>query len=247
MDRRLVRRIVALGAGAFLLGYLAVAFVMFLTSSHKEIVTVPDVRRLTLAQARSVLREADLGLEVGDSLPNPRVAAGAVVAQSPLPGGEVGPRTAVRVILSAGRERRAVPVVTVMSELQAVSLLRAMGFQVAVERVSSMRAEGRVVGTIPAAASRVAVPSPLRLLVSAGPPLVAVPALDSLTEAAAGAALEAAGLELGRIEREYHPEAQDGVVLSQTPAAGDTVRQGTRVDLVVSSREIRGLEPNVIH
>jgi serine/threonine-protein kinase len=220
---------------------------MYLTAPDRAIVTVPDLRKLELAAARRAADDAGLEVEVGDSLPNPNVPAGAVLVQSPLPGGEVAPGSSVRLILSTGPERRAIPSVGVLSEEQAAGTLRAMGFQVTVQRVSSPRREGRVVGTIPAAGSRVPVPSAVRLLVSAGPPKVVTPRLVGLPQEQAAALLETAGLELGEPEREYHPELEAGIVLAQRPAAGDTVPQGSGVHVVVSSHDIPGPAPVLIH
>jgi serine/threonine-protein kinase len=173
---------VGLVLGCFVLGYAVIALLMFVTAPHRDIVTVPDVRKVRVAAARERMGDAELKLEVGDSLPNPDVPAGSVLTQSPLPGGEVAPGTTVRVILSTGPERRAIPTVGVLSPEQAASTLEAMGFTVAVQRVSSPRAEGRVVGTLPAAGARVTVPSAVRLLVSAGPPKVATPRLVGLPQ-----------------------------------------------------------------
>jgi serine/threonine-protein kinase len=202
VDGRLLGRIVGIGLGAFLLGYVVVALLMYLTAPDRAVVTVPDLRRLELAAARQAADGAGLDVEVGDSLPNPKVPAGAVIVQSPLPGGEVAPGSSVRLILSTGPERREIPSVSVLSEEQAAGTLRAMGFQVSVQRVTSPRREGRVVGTIPAAGSRVALPSAVRLLVSAGPPRVAAPRRRGLPPDQAAALQEAPGLEHGDAEQE---------------------------------------------
>ena len=65
-----------------------------------------------------------LAFGVGDSLPNPTIPRGAVVAQTPLPGQEVAPETEIRVILSQGPERREVPRVDAYLPPQAERLLR---------------------------------------------------------------------------------------------------------------------------
>lgn len=239
-NRQLLRRIVVVGLLAFGVGY-GITALLFGGGPDGVVVTVPDVRRLDAAQARRQLSRAELDVVFADSLPNPQVPRGAVVAQSPLPGQEVGPGSRVRLILSSGRERRTIPQVTTLSREHAVKLLEASGFRVVVQETPSPRAAGRVVGTQPAAGATVAVPAAVRLLVSAGPPMVAVPSLAGLFEGEARAALQAAGLRMGEVERVFQLGDAEGAVLGQVPAAGDSSRMGSAVSLRVVTHQLPGV------
>lgn len=245
VDRVLLRRILTLGLFGFLVGFAAIALWMWAGAPSRDVVTVPDLRAQRVAAARSLLSRTDLEMEIGDSLPNPRIAAGAVLAQSPLPGREVAPGTTVRVILSTGRQRIRIPPVSALSREQAIRVLQASGFRVAVLDTPNARAAGRVIGTQPAAGAAVPIPAPVRLLVSAGPPRVAVPSVVGLLEEEVAAALSAAGLRLGQVEREFQTLAREGEILAQSPAAGDSIPTGSRVNIVVATQLLLG-EPTEV-
>lgn len=242
-EQRLLRRVVVLTVAAFIGGYL-VAFVwMRAGAPRRTVVTVPDLRELTLADATQAIERADLSLEVSDSLPNPEIAAGQVLTQSPLPGQEVAPRTAIRVIMSTGRERHEVPQVNALSREQAERLLLATGLHAVVEAVNDLRPPGRVVGTIPPAGSVVAVPARIRLVISSGPPRVAVPMLVGLQEVELLGVLGAAGLRLGEVTRELRIAEAEGQVVAQRPEAEDSIPAGSLVDVVVATQRPELLPP----
>lgn len=235
---RLLRVIGVVVLAAFLVGYAGAAVWMWLGRSGQSVVTVPNLRDLPLAEATRVAERADLVMELADSLPHPEVEAGHVLTQSPLPGQEVGPGTAVQVILSAGRARYAVPDVAGMSRRQAEEVLQATGLQPVVEEVNDMRRPGMVVGTIPAAGAVVAIPATVRLQVSQGPPRVEVPDLLGVAEAEVGALLSGAGLTLGEVTRDLRMLETEGTVVGQQPAAGDSITVGEAVNIVVVTHQL---------
>jgi beta-lactam-binding protein with PASTA domain len=244
-----VRRLTIVVVGGFLAGYLFTALDFIAGGPRADVVTVPDVRKLPLARARRQLERSDLLATVGDSLPNPRVARGEVLAQSPLPGQESAPGTEVRLILSQGREKRAVPAVEGYARSQAERILTSSGFHVVVVQTPNPRAAGRVVGTSPAAGTTMEMPGVVRLVLSAGPPLVPVPTVVGMAEAQARAVLEAAGLGAGDATYELRPDLAEGIVLAQDPVGGDSLRAGWSVRLHLSTQQARpepaaeGVEP----
>ncbi|MBW3630717.1 MAG: PASTA domain-containing protein, partial [Gemmatimonadetes bacterium] len=201
-SRETGRRVIIVSIPAFIIGYVVTALLFFGGGPRAAVVTVPDLRTLTASRARRTVERGDLVLEVTDSLPNGRIPRGAVVAQTPLPGREVAPETPVRVILSRGPERRVVPAVETYPRKQAERILVATGFRVVVHAVPDARLKGRVVGTLPAAGGTVQMPGTVRLLISAGPPRVAVPPLVGRLRGEAEALLSQAGLRVGTVTAE---------------------------------------------
>lgn len=237
VDRRLVVRVVTIGVAAFLVGYLVTAGLFFRGSNRPDVVAVPDLHDMDAAAAERQLDRAGLELQVGDSLPHPEVRQGDVLAQSPLPGREVAPGTPVRVIVSTGPPRRAVPDVQALTRLPAERLLAASGFRVQVQEVPAPLPAGRVVAVLPAPGTTVQLPAVVTLQVSAGPPLVAVPALFGLREDEAREALESAGLRLGEVEYEFGGSGAQEMVVEQSPFAGDSILMGEAVRLrVITNR-----------
>lgn len=242
-ERALLRRIVIVTVGMFVGGYLIASIWMWAGAGRRSVVTVPDLRELTVEDAGRALDQHDLVLEVADSLPNPDVRAGAVLTQSPLPGQEVAPGISVQVIVSAGAERHPVPQVTALSREQAEQLLVATGMQPVVEEVTDSRRAGRVIGTVPSAGTVVAVPARVRLQVSAGPPMVAVPALVGRQQGELAGVLAAAGLRLGEVTYELSVTELEGEVISQRPAAAGSVPAGSAVNVLVATQRPELLPP----
>lgn len=110
------------------------------------------------------------------------------------------------------------------------------GLEDAVKRVANNRVEiNRVIRTDPPAGESVEEGATVTLIVSNGPRTTEVPSLDGLTLEQARAELEDADLELGTQTSVPSDEAEAGVVVGQTPEAGEEVPAGTEVAVDVSS------------
>ena len=98
---------------------------------------------------------------------------------------------------------------------------------------------GLVIRSEPAAQTEIRRYESVDLFVSKGPELFEVPSVVDRGEAAAAEQLAGGELALGDITREYSADVEDGLVISQSPAAGEQARRGTAVSLVIS----QGPEP----
>ncbi|HSK93722.1 MAG TPA: Stk1 family PASTA domain-containing Ser/Thr kinase [Candidatus Angelobacter sp.] len=94
--------------------------------------------------------------------------------------------------------------------------------------------ERRVIRCEPASGEQVEEGSSITPIVSAGEDSVAVPRLRGQTQQQAEVTLREAGLRLGEVTREFHPEIAAGSVISSSPAPGVDVAPNSQVDLVVS-------------
>jgi serine/threonine-protein kinase len=86
---------------------------------------------------------------------------------------------------------------------------------------------------------------PLVLVVSSGPPPVALPGVTGQLEPEARAALEAAGFEVA-VSSDYDEGVPAGSIARQDPAEGKEVPPGSRVALVVSQGPKPVTVPNVV-
>jgi len=224
-----------LGSGG---GYLYATQVVFPgpEPTVDEFRSVPDLRTLTVEEARAAVREA--GLEMGevDSIRHPEAEEGRIIGQTPLPGqlGVVGGE--VEVTMSLGPERRPVPDVTRLQASRAMTVLRTTGFEVQVDSAEADLTAGRVVNTVPAPGEEVTLPSEILMTVSLGPPLVEVPDLVGMQEEVARQRLEALGLEVGEVEVRFRFGFSQGEVLGQSPDAGEEIPRGSVVRLEVGRR-----------
>jgi serine/threonine-protein kinase len=108
-----------------------------------------------------------------------------------------------------------------------------------VEEFSEGRARGVVLRVEPGAGSELGKESTVRLVVSKGKERYAVPKLVGARLGDAGAALSPLTLRLGDRSEAWSETVAKGVVISQDPAPGESVKRGTPVSVVVS----KGREP----
>lgn len=241
-DGMLLVRILAVGLGAFVLGYLGMSLLFFGDPEGTAIATVPDLRRQTESTALEELQRANLEMEVRTSLVHPDVPKGAVLTQSPLPGQEVAPGSIVQVILSAGPDRRPVPAVHRLNRQQATRALESFGFQVVVNEVQDTLPAGKVVAVSPEEGTLLEVPAIVRLTVSTGPPFAPVPMLIGLRQEEARTVLEDQGFKLGEVEFEFRWRGDDGEIIAQDPPPGEDAPLGSAVNITIAEdRFIRSL------
>lgn len=199
-------------------------------------VDVPNVVGLPGAQAEERLREAGLrSRAVSVFSEEPR---GVVVAQNPRAGERAPRNSRVRINVSQGTGRVEVPDVVGRTVAQARTALSQAGLRSREVRVPSAEPEGSVVAQSPTAGSEVARGSIVRINVSDGtgaqePAERQVPNVEGLSEAEAIAELEDAGFTVRIRREEVTDPAEDGVVLSQEPAGGETAREGDEVAITV--------------
>jgi serine/threonine-protein kinase len=141
----------------------------------------------------------------------------------------------------------AVPDVSGQQPEAARATLQAANLLVTIERVpSDVDQRDRVVGTDPAADTRVAEGSTVRLQVGNGPDQAAVPPLTGRTVAEAGPLLTERGLVLGAQTEQNATDPDDvGKILSSSPAAGENVAAGTAVAVVVGRQQSSVAVPDV--
>jgi eukaryotic-like serine/threonine-protein kinase len=225
----------AVALGAFGIGYLVSALSFRVGAAPAAVVMVPDVREMQLNDAERAMTAAGLEVEVGDSFPNVDLPSGAVLTQSPLPGQEVSPGAAVRLIVSTGRPRPVVPEVEAMPLTLATRALTTAGFEVVVESDSAPGELGRVVAVDPPSGTAVPLPATVRLQVGGGYQIIEMPALLGMLEESAREMLLGIGLAVGQVEYEDSEFGQPGGVVAQVPEPGDSVATGTAVDLRIAT------------
>ncbi len=130
-----------------------------------------------------------------------------------------------------------VPSVVGMSEDQARATLREANFKVSVESVGSYVAAGTVVSQSPAGGTATIPGVTVTIQVSNGvAPIVRVPDVVGLTVDEATAQLSAVHLFVVVQHQDVKKDADVGIVLSQDPAGGKTLGEGSTVTIVVGSK-----------
>ncbi|NQV07058.1 PASTA domain-containing protein, partial [bacterium] len=113
------------------------------------------------------------------------------------------------------------------------------------EATSTEIGAGFVIETDPAAGQVVDAGSEVTLLVSAGPALHEVPRVLDLRQDEARSALEDEGFVVGEVTLEASLVVDAGLVISQSPAAGQVAEEGSAVSLTISAGETAIEVPDV--
>jgi serine/threonine-protein kinase len=218
-------------------GYLVATRVVFPAPPPPENLTeVPDVRGVGLASGNEIVSGAGLAVAATDSIHHPTAPRGVVLGQSPLPGQLALPGTVVRVTTSLGPQLRSVPDVGRVDADRARIVLETSGFVVTVDSVEAELPRGRVVETDPGPDSTLALPAEIRLFVSRGPPLVAMPLLLGLEELEAMAVLDSLGLVVSDVREVFRFGRDQGIVVEQEPPSDTPMERGSAVRLAVGRR-----------
>ena len=138
-----------------------------------------------------------------------------------------------------------VPATIGLTRAEAEKVLTDLEFKVEVTEEPNATVEaGRVISSDPERGVEAEQGSTVKLLVSSGVEMVAVPDVVGLPQAEAQAALTAAGLRF-RVVSVEDTEAEPGTVATQNPPAAQQVAKDTEVELAVSKGTGQELVPDV--
>ena len=195
------------------------------------IVPVPNVIGDPVATAQAKLVNAGLGSETVEDF-SKDVLRGSVAAQDPQANARLEQGKSVRLTVSKGPQRVAVPNVVGMTSRDATAALGAAGLGVKRQDGYSARPIDTVFEQRPATGEQVELGSEVTIVVSQGRDLVTVPVLRGLTEEAARQRLAALGLQASS-NPVFESGLQIGQVSTQSPAPNEQVDRGSTVILGV--------------
>lgn len=206
---------------------------------------VPQTTKLTFAQAQTALERAHLGAEQVESF-DESVPKGIVMSTDPGAGQEVRRGTDVKVTVSKGPERYAVPNVVKKSAAEARDQITAAKLTVGTtkEAFDDSIAAGLVVGVDPKVGTQLKRGTKVNLVVSKGRQPIQVTDFTNKPASEAVDALSKAGLEVDATEQANSDTVAKGNVISQSPAGG-TLFKGDPVKLVVSKGPVLVKVPDV--
>ncbi len=205
--------------------------VRVIVSTGKPRVDVPDVTGAREADAVATLRAAGLVPDARDIFSDQ--PSGTVIAQDPKGGTSVVKGTTIRVNISKGQETTGLPNVIGVSFDSAAEQLRRAGFTAIRRDVDSTEPEGQVIDQSPGPGTLQPPGTRVTLSVSNGSSTTSVPDVRGLDEATAQANLENDGWTVTIRDTPTDNPDEDGIVLSQTPTAGEQKAPGSQVTLLV--------------
>ena len=218
--------------GAALAGYLTTC-VMYPAPILPKSAIVPSLRGLDSAEAIARLGELGLRGRVADDIADPLVAAGQVSWQSPAPETVLPAAAVVSLGISSGKPPVVVPDLIGLPIDLAREVIAATALPLGVvDTVTEASDFGTVIAQSPRAGTPGAGVRTVLLTVSRGPASVKVPVVVGLTLLAARDRLAAQGLRIGVLEQRF--EGKPGLVLAQSPAAGELVTRESALNLTIS-------------
>jgi serine/threonine-protein kinase len=210
------------------------SIVTLTVSSGPGSVNVPSVQGETVGQARLALTQA--GLKVGPvrHQSSSSTPAGQVIDSSPTAGQSIAVGSSVTLFVSTGPAKVTIPDVTGETEAQAKSDLHAAGFQVTTTtETTSSGTPGDVITQTPIG-NTLAVPgSTVNIVIAQAPPTATVPDVKNQTAPAAKSALQGAGFKVVQQAKSVTKQDKNGIVLSESPAAGTMAKKGSTVTITV--------------
>src|SRR5229473_982250 len=226
---------------------LVVALVSALTAMriaiHGREVAVPDLVGKTPAEARRIVEQSELAMEVEREYYSANVPEGRILSQLPQPGTQVRRGWQIRVAESLGPQRVEIPNVVGQSERAADMNIQRRGLDVGA--IAQMQLPDALADQVlsqapPPNASGVSAPKISLLVSEPSPPQAFVmPNFVGQPLGSVTLALQDAGFRLGAVTGQSGPAAGSSVrspasiIVSQNPAAGAKVMAGSAITFVV--------------
>jgi serine/threonine-protein kinase len=228
-------RVLVIG-GALLGTYLLFAAAALRIAVRTREVPVPDLTGRSLNDASALLGDAGLALRVEERRRvDPKIPAGHVITQDPLPGATLRTARSVRVYVSAGARASQLPSVVGQAERAATRQLEENG--IAVSRVAEIRSARYALGGVVAQDPPASADSPaISLLVNRGErgTTYVMPDLIGLNGESAAELLRSTGFRVSVVGQQPYPGIPAGIVLRQSPQPGFQVAPGEPIALEVS-------------
>jgi eukaryotic-like serine/threonine-protein kinase len=205
---------------------------------------VPRVSGLSVASAGNELRGMGFTVRTGPARLDNSLAKGEVMTTVPAAAARVRKGATVELIVSAGPRLLGVPQVSGQTLAAAQAALRQAGLTpgAVVSQVSATIAAGIVISTDPGVGTFQPQPQPVKIMVSAGPPL---PNLVGQQEAAAQQWAAANGVSLNEQPGPANSTQPQGTIVRQSPAPNTPVTKGEVVTVYVSPGPPNVAIPNV--
>ena len=162
------------------------------------------------------------------------VQNGQAVGTRPGAGSEVRRHGHITLLISIGPKLYEIPQLRGKSQGDAKNALGALPVDInTTQRFDDNVPKDHVIGTSPAAGTQVRAHTPVTLIVSSGPQLLAVPDVTGHSQDDATNQLQTAGFDVNVVQQ-FSDSVDQGTVISQDPGAGSQLEKGHTVTITVS-------------
>ena len=224
-------------------------------TDHGHEIEVPQVTGLYEQEAKSLLSESGLQLEIIDSTFSSKVPLGTIVEQNPVAESHVKSGRVIYVVVNASVKKQVVlPELHDVSYRQATNILRQLGLDIDSvvyepseyrDLVLDLRVEDRSLET----GDKITEGTKVIMVVGqgVGTEMIYVPDLGGLSVASARSLLLSQHLTMGQVQYDVEPteETKDAyVVYLQEPRAGSTLIEGSSVSVQLTTDKTKAVTAN---
>lgn len=215
------------------------AYITMILSIKGEDVSVPDLYKMSTAEAVKVLGDLDLKMKIADErLFSKDIEDGRVMRQEPDPGTRVKRNVSVRVVLSAGTKTIIVPSLVGNSARSASAIFTKNGLNLT--NISEVFCDyvvgNNIIAQEPVPGSSMIKGSRVNILVSLGSKekVYVMPDLIGRNYDRVINHLEGAGFRIGNVFYHEYPGASARMIIMQFPKAGYSIHKSDIINLWVS-------------
>ena len=205
---------------------------------ERDLVEVPEVRKLTLEQGKEKFFAVGLLTEIRSRDYDNAIPEDGIVSQIPEPGSKVKKGRRISVVISKGKEISVIPIVKNMTERQARMELKKCGFQLGEikKTFNDKQPAETIIDAFPPGGTTISRDMKVDLSISKGqkPTSTEMPNIVGESLAEAGKKIEKSGLKVGKISYRNSPSLLPGTVVSQSISPGEIVPLDTDVNMAVS-------------
>lgn len=201
-------------------------------------VTIPDVTKHTVDEAKIMLENLGLELKVVSEMNDPELAANTIISQDPKYPMTTKPGKVIEVVISKGPETVKVPDVTKLELDDAIFVLEQSGLKYETYEETSLEIDkGKIIRQNPVVDENVQSQSTVSIYVSSGigDGKVKMPKLTELTEEDAIKVINTNNLKVKEpIVYKSNKERPNNVVLAQSIPEGSIIDEGTIISIEVN-------------
>ena len=214
------------------------ALIAYQVTLSGEMVTIPDLTTKSMEEAKEILMQKKLFVVKSGIELHERIDKEKIIAQDPLAGSKVKINTAVKVVLSAGKEKVIVPRFIGRS-LQAIGpeIIEAGLMKGKISHVHTPAyAAGKIVSQHPLDNEEVARGSRISFLVSQGEreKKFLMPDLIGKRASVVIEKLKELEFNIGHIRYSYYPGLDSGIIINQYPEPGSRIQRRNLITMEVS-------------
>jgi len=220
-----------------LVGILSGLLTMTILLGREEVM-VPDLVGKDIVVALDLMAKNGLKLKVAEEGYSPTIGKSCIISQEPVANTKLKKDRTIKVVLSKGRGEIVVPDLKGENYRRAEMILRQNGL--AIEKMGRVHSPYYPADTIiaqsPEPQAKISRNEGISLLLSQGKPpnSYLMPDLSNKYLGEAKELMEKTGLSIGNIEYEQSPGSIPNTVIRQNPPYGFKIREGDKVNLVVS-------------